>query len=338
MGHEITTTDSALFVGQAAWHGLGMVVPETMSAAEGLTKCGMDWEVCTVPVFAQADHEGMKVMQRIETHRAQVRSDTGSVLGVVGEGFATVQNRELAAMADMLAGEGGCKIESMGSLRGGRRVWILARGESFDIGQRRDEHAPYLCLANGHDGSLSLRVLPTTVRVVCANTLGWALAAGRDAGYTLRHTSGLGLRLDDVRNALRNWRTQIDGDRARSERLSTHRLSREQVQDLWLGAIMLADGPVTVDPKTDADARRLRRAQGAVAHMAKTFDREASLYGANAYTAANAATQWLQHERGRLTGEARAASRLFGDYARMSARVMQHAERMTSGPTYTVDL
>jgi len=326
MAHEITSTDRAMFNRTPAWHGLGDVVDRDMNAAEGLGFLGMDWTVSSRPLFAQVEQEGMQVMRAVETHKAQVRDDNGDTLGVVGEGFRTVQNSELAALADALAGEGGCTVESMGSLRGGRRVWILAKGASFDIG-KGDEHAPYLVLANGHDGSMSLRALPTTVRVVCANTLALALE-GRAGGYTFRHTAGLSVRLDDVRAALRNWGHAIEADRARAASMAEHRLTRDQVQDLWLGAIMRADGPITMDPKTPAEERRRARVESSIAHMARVFDAEASRFGANAYTAVNAATHWIQHERGRLEGEARAASRLFGDYAQMSADVFRSAERM----------
>ncbi len=321
MAHEITSTDTAMFVKQAAWHGLGTVVPDTMSAGDGLRFIGMDWEVNSAPIALQ------ETGREIASHRAQVRSDNNAILGIVSSGYSTVQNSSLAAIADAMAGEGGCKVESMGSLRGGRRVWILARAESYDV-MPGDEHVPYVCLCNGHDGSLSLRVLPTAVRVVCANTLSMALGHGGNVGYTFRHTSGLSVRLDEVREALARFRDNSDRTRERSKWLASHKLTREQVQDLWLNALTLADGPINPTPETEGEQRRYNRAFAAMAHMSETFDREARTYGDNAYTAVNAATQWLQHERGRLAGDARAASRLFGDYARYTARTFANAEEM----------
>ena len=42
---------------------------------------------------------------------------------------------------------------------------------------------PYALVCNGHDGETMLRIMPTTTRVVCDNTLTLALSEGR----SLRH-------------------------------------------------------------------------------------------------------------------------------------------------------
>ena len=62
--------------------------------------------------------------------------------------------------------------------------------------------------------------------------------------------------------------------------------------------------------------------------MARVFDREASSLGGSALVAANAATNWIEHARGRLDGEARVSSRLFGDYAQMVDQTIRTAEHL----------
>jgi len=330
MAHEIESTDTALYVKKAAWHGLGTVVPETLGAREGMRLIGLDWDVVQQPLWVEGSKttdQGMFL--KVDSHIAQVRSDTKEILGVVSAGFQTVQNSTLADIADALDGTGQCKVESMGSMRNGKRVWILARGTSFDVG-RGDSHYPYVCLANGHDGSLSLRVLPTTVRVVCANTLAMALG-NNTSGFTLRHTANVALRIEDVRQAMQQFAQHTDAARERAQRLSTIDLTRDQIQELWLSAIQLTDGAIEMNPTDAKGERRKAKAIEAIAHMSETFDREAKDFGANAYVAANAATQWIQHERGRLTGDARAASNLFGHYAAASQMVVRKAQQLIEG-------
>jgi hypothetical protein len=85
-----------------------------------------------------------------------------------------VQNEELADLAEQLNQDGIVKVESCGSLGNGKKVWFLLKGDSIFVTDR-DETQPFVLLANGHDGSLSLTIMATTVRVECENKLNIAL-------------------------------------------------------------------------------------------------------------------------------------------------------------------
>ena len=52
MGHGIEINDSMFSARELPWHGLGVVVEETLHAAEALEVAGLDWEVELVPAFA----------------------------------------------------------------------------------------------------------------------------------------------------------------------------------------------------------------------------------------------------------------------------------------------
>mgnify|MGYP001810371937 CR=1 FL=1 len=58
---------------------------------------------------------------------ANVRSDTREILGVVGPEFVPVQNIDLGKFADAMVGANAAvKMETCGSLLGGRKVFLLA--------------------------------------------------------------------------------------------------------------------------------------------------------------------------------------------------------------------
>ena len=61
--------------------------------------------------------------------------------------------------------------ETAGALKGGRHIWMLARLPKTLRAAGDDEIKPYVLLANSHNGTRALRMIPTTIRVVCANTL-----------------------------------------------------------------------------------------------------------------------------------------------------------------------
>ena len=89
-------------------------------------------------------------------------------------------------MADDLVGEGGARFESAGSLKNGRRVWMLAKlPETATVAD--EELTQYLLLSNAHDGTRAMEVLLTPVRVVCWNTLSWAIREAKQK-ISIRHT------------------------------------------------------------------------------------------------------------------------------------------------------
>jgi phage/plasmid-like protein (TIGR03299 family) len=107
------------------------------------------------------------------------------VLGIVGERYRIVQNIEAFQFIDQLIGSA-MHFETAGSLNGGRRVWVLARlPEHIEVGG--DPVRQYVLLMNSHDGSTAVLAASTPIRVVCQNTLNWALERARQK-YSIRHT------------------------------------------------------------------------------------------------------------------------------------------------------
>ena len=80
MAHMIdeTTGQAAVFVmGEAAWHKLGKIISSAVSSDQAIKLAILDWLVEKQAMFLG---NGNKVPGRF----ANVRSDTGAVLGVVG--------------------------------------------------------------------------------------------------------------------------------------------------------------------------------------------------------------------------------------------------------------
>lgn len=207
MAHEIdqTTGKAAIFVtGEPAWHQLGTVVSEAQTSDAALKLAGLDWTVEQWPLLAQCPrlHEGRSEMT-VPSMVANVRSDTQAVLGVVGAGYKPFQNVEAFQFFDALVGEKLAMYETAGALKGGKRVWILARLPQEVRIKGDDIVKPYVLLSNGHDGSMALRMLPTTVRVVCQNTLNLALGrASSSEGLVIYHYESLTRRVEDAREKL----------------------------------------------------------------------------------------------------------------------------------------
>lgn len=214
MSHQIMEHDSMISVRQKPWHGLGVVLDDyPANMDEALEKSGLTWEVEQAPLFmaAPATESGYFVpalesnMQQVPDHQANIRMDTRQVLGVVGKDYKVVQNREAFAWLDSLLGTE-VQIETAGSLQNGKRVWVLAvLPELVEVGG--DEIQRYVFCANSHDGSMAVTAAATNVRIVCANTLGWALSKA-SRSYKFRHTGDLSAKLEEARRVMEltlNW-------------------------------------------------------------------------------------------------------------------------------------
>ena len=177
MAHEIDFTTqaqgSAMFAYTPAWHGHGTVVSEAQTSADALRIAGMDWDVALTDLEAVMP-DGTR--RAVGTHRATYRMDTGMALGAVGLRYQPLQNREAFAWMDEVVGESLAIWHTCGSLREGRDVWMLAKLPGNIEVCDRDVLDKYVLITNNHAGTGAVRLFPTSVRVVCANTLRLAIS------------------------------------------------------------------------------------------------------------------------------------------------------------------
>lgn len=196
MAHEIETM---AYFGRLPWHGLGTALEEAdlydWQAAS--KKAGLDWSVDLVPLVT-ADTQAQVA------HKAVRRSTDNKVLGVVGPRYAPLQNQDAFKWFQPFLDAKEAALHTAGSLRGGSRVWVLAKlnRDPLVIAQG-DEVEKFILLSHGHDGSLAVRAGFTPIRVVCQNTL--SMAHGSDASKLIRvrHTK-------DVLENLANVRAVMD--------------------------------------------------------------------------------------------------------------------------------
>lgn len=208
---------SMAYTGEAPWHQLGTFVADTagMLGAEFMKHAGMDWEVGTEPLFAAVlDAEG-KPTSYVEVKDAKGvrRLSDGSYLGTVGGSYSPLQNVQAFEWFDPFVKEGLATFNSAGSLKGGARVWALAKvsGDPLVIVPKANDIVEkYILLANAHDGTLATRAGLTPIRVVCQNTLSSALGQSSRSLFKLNHTKNQGERLDIVRDIMKAVNMEYD--------------------------------------------------------------------------------------------------------------------------------
>ena len=191
MSHNIETMFS---VREKPWHfsetkEVTKLIQEAPTSADALRYAGLDWHVEPKPIYTETNGLFGSAMTPIPGFVANTRDSDGAVLGVVTDAYKIVQNTDAFAFTDNIIG-GDVRYETAGSLAGGKRIWLLARlPETEIVGDKVEQ---YLVFTNTFDGSGSVRVSCTPIRVVCQNTLNVALStAKRSWSIRLKRTAAL---------------------------------------------------------------------------------------------------------------------------------------------------
>jgi len=208
MSHQIMNDEAMFSVRKTPWHNLGTVLDEPPTTDEALVAAKLNWHVYKKPSLLE--FEGT-LYPTSTVHTYRIDEDRKPViLGSVSDRYEIIQNHEAFRVFDEVLLDHGYTYETAGALRNGEICWILAKGPTTTLAGD-DEIEQYTLLTNSHGGSLGLSLIPTTVRVVCANT--HAVAMGRtnvNSGFYLKHTRNVKDRYEKVINLLQNAEGSFD--------------------------------------------------------------------------------------------------------------------------------
>lgn len=265
--------------GGVPWHGLGTPVEEAPDSEAALIKAGLAWAVEQRPVIVNG--------KRVPGVVANVRATDGEVLGIVSDRYRVIQNWEAFAWTDALLDEG-VRYETAGSLRGGRRVWLLARlPERYEV--RGDDVDTYLCFTNAHDGIGAVRVAIAPIRVVCMNTLNLFMRKARRS-WSARHTGDVRSRLEEARRTLELARHYMEELGHLADRLAQIRVDRSEWQHIVETLLPLPD-PESV--KRESTIERAREEQLRLYSAMLVDDLEPHRW--TAWGAVNAVADYVSH-------------------------------------------
>lgn len=224
------------------WHQLGQMVKDAMNWPQAMQLAQLDWEVekrqgfFANPEFKNdpTQPKGFKAPGHFYVCRNDVVGEN-SVLGTVGATYEPTQNIEIGGWIDqVMESIDGAHYEAAGALGKGERVWALAR-VPFNASIGKDEHQTFLLFMSAHDGSMSNTIMLTDVRVVCQNTLTYALNKGtKDAMIRVRHTIGAKDRLKNMtRNIQTGLKQDVTGLKEKFEKILNWKATPEGINNIF---------------------------------------------------------------------------------------------------------
>ena len=232
----------AMYANNPAWHGLGTVFDpggdKAFTSEEAIVGGHLGWttslqELRTADGVTVKDYFGIR------------RDDTKDILGIVGKRYRPHQNVDAFKFLDGLQQDGVMKYESVMALKGGRRVVLLARMPQVDTVAEGDSSLRYICFAMGHDGGMGIFIMPTSVRVVCANTL--ALALESELKTHVKHTEHKDERLGEVAKWISQYNEKFTLFRDNAQKIASRQFNEDQAREYLM--------TLFPEPKADATDR-----------------------------------------------------------------------------------
>lgn len=184
MAHELATANDMAYTGSTPWHGLGNSLPKNQSLEIWQKAAGMDFEIKQTEVLfnsASGDSSNMLNLRLNKDATVLYRSDNQEPLSVVSKRYKVVQPKDVLGFYRDLVSVGGFELETAGVLKGGKKLWALAKTGQETMLAGGDKVKAYLLLATSCDGSLATTAQFTSVRVVCNNTLQMAVGERKGA-------------------------------------------------------------------------------------------------------------------------------------------------------------
>lgn len=336
MAHNITNTDTLILAKDKAWHGLGTVLPDNFTADEALAAGYLNWQVHLVPIqtvpLIGGAQDGATVT--LPDHRAVVRSDIGTVLGVVGDRYTPVQNTEVFEMIrngidGLDLGLAPVKIESCGSFKGGAITFVCVKTHQFEVG-KGDPITTYAMFGNSHNGSAAFSCLNTSVRTVCNNTYNMGIAEAKRGGtyQSVRHTRNIHLKVERIMRELYLGVETAQQFETEAKRLASLKPRTNKVQEIYERIYTEAIG------KPD-DERAKRKAQATVSEWQANLGNNRNTLGngtdGSLWAIFNSVTEWADHERTvrNDNAERRMHANIYGDSADLKGRIWDALQTVT---------
>lgn len=318
MAHEIQTM---AYVDALPWHGLGNKLTPNQPIEVWQNEAGMDWRINETEVlYSVSGGEGLHLKSNPD-NKVLFRSDTHSPLSVVSKRYKVVQPHDVLEFYRDLVSVGGFELETAGVLKGGKKLWALAKTGQETLLRGNDRVKAYLLLATSCDGSLCTTAQFTSVRVVCNNTL--QLAVGDSGGAVkvphstefdpqqVKQTLGLGLS---------SWESFVMDMR----QLADRKINKFEAMNFLINVLGDRSAPLNEQPNAKAiqNVFTLYSGEGTGSQLESA--------SGTAFGLLNGVTEFVDRHRRARSADHRLDSAWFGPGAAIKDKAYQEALKMVA--------
>ncbi len=307
--------ESMAYTGSTPWHGLGQHLSPQQPIATWLTEAGMDWTIEQSDVLFNVDSSALHIRPYADS-KVLFRSDSLAPLSVVSNRYKVVQPHEVLHFYKDLVSAGGFELETAGVLKGGKKLWALAKtGQEAKL-KGNDRIKAYLLLATSCDGTLCTTAQFTSVRVVCNNTLQMATQQSTGA-VKVPHSTKFDPK--QVKEALGLGFSSWESFMRDLKQLSQRTVSPDEAENYFRAVL---EEPVSIASGSSSSKviQRLGELYNGAAMGSELLAASGTAWGL-----VNAMTEYVDHHRRARTQDNRLDSAWFGQGAQLKQKALTHA-------------
>jgi len=309
--------ETMMYHGKLPWHGLGTSLPDEhlYDIDAAMIAAGLDW---------QAEKIGLVTADTAsEVPAFGVRRMTDKkVIGVVGPRYHILQNRDAFTWFKPFLSAKAASLHTAGSLNEGSRVWVLAKLNKDPIEVApNDTVEKYLLLSHSHDGTLSVRVGFTPVRVVCVNTLAMAHNSHASKLIRVRHSKSVVQNLENIRDVMNLANQEFEATAEQYRLLATRQINQNDLVKYVKKVLNITEEELSVRNKNIIESVLEKCESG----MGNNNPAVSGTW----WTAYNGITEYLTYERGR-NGNTRLNSLWFGANAIANKNALELAVSLSA--------
>jgi len=321
MAHELEIVNGQaqmFYRGELPWHRMGRFIEpdKKLTSEEAIVAAGLDWQATTKPLFLDNG--------TLAPANAVVRSDTNAILGVVGKDYQPLQNINAFGFFDSFIESNQAQYETAGSLRDGKRIWVLAKiNADTDVVKGNDILERYVLLSNSHDGTTAVRAGFTNIRVVCQNTLSLAHSSASSRLLRVRHGRNVRENLDKVAEIMNLANREFEATLEQYKFLANREINSTDLEK-YVKMVMIGDKKMEMNP--EAGSRIVNKI---IPLFEKGRGNDMTEIKGTYWAAYNAISEYLQYEKGMDAG-IRTDSLLFGQSATILDNALKVAIKLAS--------
>lgn len=223
---------------EPAWHGLGTVFSEPLSASEAAKRANLLYVVDKFPITVDAYGQAIETDQFVLVREPTNDDPVARPFGVVGKEYTVIQNRELAKILDPLSVK--WPVETAGALGYGEIIFLSLDAGSGSVAN--EEIRKFFLISDSKGGGKTLRIAFTPVRVVCQNTLILGLSSASMLVH-LKHWNNIESELN-LHILIAQQMQKLEGKVMESlNALTLKKIVEEQVEDILAIAYPLPSTP-----------------------------------------------------------------------------------------------
>ena len=256
---------------------IGKDVEGATNVYQVLQRAGLDFSVKGENCYYM--YNGM--LELVPGVQANVREDTGDILGVVSNRYRICQNEEAFDFINYISND--IKFRKAGMTKNGI-IYIIA--ELKPSMYLKEEYKNYVIFRNAHNGKFPLQATISPMRVVCENQFHSVFSRSENNVY-IKHVSGLESKLEMAKQVLKGYADAVSMMDKKISAFATTKFTQNQFT-MFVNTVF----PITSD-MTEGAIEKQKEIHNILKYLYEMEDNQN--YGGTLLGALNATTYYDSH-------------------------------------------